>query len=57
MKDENSTEMKVVLDGAKPNNFEMAENVVAKEKLKTDIFTLKKSSQNVLQNMKARVKT
>ena len=34
MKDENNTEMKVGLDGAKPNNFEMAENVVAKGKVK-----------------------
>jgi cytochrome c-type biogenesis protein CcmE len=38
MKDENNTEMKVVLDGARPNNFEMAENVVAKGKVKDGYF-------------------
>jgi cytochrome c-type biogenesis protein CcmE len=38
MKDENNTEMKVVLDGAKPNNFEMAENVVAKGKVTEGYF-------------------
>lgn len=41
MKDENNTEMKVVLDGAKPNNFEMAENVVAKGKVKDGYFHAK----------------
>jgi cytochrome c-type biogenesis protein CcmE len=39
MKDENNTEMKVVLDGARPNNFEMAENVVAKGKVKDGFFS------------------
>ena len=41
MKDENSTEVKVVLDGAKPNNFEMAENVVAKGKMTDGYFHAK----------------
>jgi len=41
MKDENGQEMKVVLDGAKPNNFEMAENVVAKGKIKDGHFHAK----------------
>ncbi|MCI0449527.1 MAG: cytochrome c maturation protein CcmE [Chlorobi bacterium] len=38
MKDENNTEMKVVLDGAEPNNFKMAENIVAKGKVKDGQF-------------------
>jgi cytochrome c-type biogenesis protein CcmE len=33
--------MKVVLDGSKPNNFEMAENVVAKGKVKDGYFYAK----------------
>lgn len=41
MKDENNAEMKVVLDGAKPNNFEMAENVVAKGKVQNGYFHAK----------------
>ncbi len=41
MVDENNSEMKVVLDGAKPNNFEMAENVVAKGKVKDNYFHAK----------------
>lgn len=41
MKDENNTEMKVVLEGARPNNFEMAENVVAKGKVKDGYFHAK----------------
>jgi cytochrome c-type biogenesis protein CcmE len=41
MKDENGTEMKVVLDGARPNNFEMAESVVAKGKIKDGYFHAK----------------
>lgn len=41
MKDENGVEMKVILDGAKPNNFEMAENVVAKGKFKDGHFHAK----------------
>jgi len=38
MKDENNTEVKVVLEGAKPNNFDMAENVVAKGKMLDGYF-------------------
>jgi len=38
MKDENNTEMKVVLDGAEPNNFKMAESVVAKGKFTDGYF-------------------
>ena len=38
MKDENNTEMKVVLDGAEPNNFKMAESVVAKGKIQDGNF-------------------
>lgn len=38
MKDENNSEMKVVLDGAEPNNFNMAESVVAKGKIKDGSF-------------------
>jgi cytochrome c-type biogenesis protein CcmE len=38
MVDDNGTEMKVVLDGAKPNNFEVAEAVVAKGKVKDGYF-------------------
>ena len=41
MKDENNTEVKVVLDGAKPNNFDMAENVVAKGKMMDGYFHAK----------------
>ena len=41
MKDENNSEMKVVLDGARPNNFEMAESVVAKGKFKDGYFHAK----------------
>lgn len=41
MKDENNTEMKVVLAGARPNNFEMAESVVAKGKIKDGYFHAK----------------
>lgn len=41
MKDENNTEMKVVLAGARPNNFEMAESVVAKGKMKDGNFYAK----------------
>ena len=41
MVDEKGEEMKVVLDGAKPNNFEMAENVVAKGKVKDGYFHAK----------------
>ena len=41
MKDENNYEMKVVLEGAKPNNFELAENVVAKGKVANGYFHAK----------------
>lgn len=41
MKDENNSEMKVVLDGAKPNNFELAENIVVKGKVKDSYFHAK----------------
>ena len=41
MKDEGNTVMKVVLDGARPNNFEMAESVVAKGKVKDGNFYAK----------------
>jgi cytochrome c-type biogenesis protein CcmE len=38
MKDESNVEMKVILDGAEPNNFKMAESVVAKGKIKDGNF-------------------
>lgn len=38
MKDENNQIVKVVLDGAKPNNFEIATSVVAKGKFVGDVF-------------------
>jgi len=38
MVDEKNKEMKVVLDGAEPNNFKMAESVVAKGKIKDGYF-------------------
>ena len=38
MKDENATVVRVVLDGAKPNNFEIATSVVAKGKFEGDRF-------------------
>ena len=41
MKDDDSTEMKVVFDGAKPNNFDIATMVVAKGKVKDDVFYAK----------------
>ena len=41
MKDEGNNVMKVVLDGARPNNFEMAESVVAKGKVKDGNFYAK----------------
>ena len=41
MKDENNSVMKVVVDGSKPNNFEMAESVVAKGKVKDGNFYAK----------------
>ncbi len=41
MVDDYNTEMKVVLAGAKPNNFEVAEAVVAKGKVKNGEFHAK----------------
>lgn len=41
MIDENNTEVKVILAGARPNNFEMAESVVAKGKMKDGNFYAK----------------
>lgn len=38
MKDENNTVMKVVLEGAEPNNFKMAESIVCKGKIKDGYF-------------------
>lgn len=38
MKDENDTEMKVVLDGAKPNNFELADAIVVKGRYRDGYF-------------------
>ncbi len=38
MVDDFNQEMKVVLDGAKPNNFDVAEAVVAKGKMKDGYF-------------------
>ena len=38
MKDDNGTVMKVVLDGAKPNNFELAQSIVAKGKYAGNYF-------------------
>ncbi|HEY5125028.1 MAG TPA: cytochrome c maturation protein CcmE [Ignavibacteria bacterium] len=38
MLDDFNTEMKVVYDGAKPNNFEVAEGVVVKGKVKDGVF-------------------
>lgn len=41
MKDENNNVMKVILDGAKPNNFEMAETIVAKGRVADGFFKAK----------------
>jgi len=38
MKDDSNTVVRVVLDGAKPNNFELATSVVAKGKFEGDVF-------------------
>ena len=38
MIDDNNRELKVVLDGAKPNNFELATSVVAKGRYKDGYF-------------------
>ena len=41
MVDENNNEMKVVLDGAKPNNFDVADAIVAKGKVENGYFHAK----------------
>jgi cytochrome c-type biogenesis protein CcmE len=41
MKDDNNTTMRVVLDGYKPNNFEMAEYIVVKGKVEDGYFHAK----------------
>ena len=41
MRDDNNNEMKVVLDGAKPNNFEIADGIVAKGKVEDEHFHAK----------------
>lgn len=41
MKDDNQQVMRVVLDGAKPNNFEIATSVVAKGSINGDHFHAK----------------
>lgn len=38
MKDDNEEEMKVVYDGAKPNNFEIANAIVAKGRYRDGVF-------------------
>ena len=38
MKDERGVEMKVVFDGARPNNFELADAVVVKGRFRSDHF-------------------
>jgi len=38
MKDDNNTEMKIIYDGAKPNNFEVADALVVKGKVKDGVF-------------------
>ena len=38
MKDDNGQEVKVILDGAKPNNFELADAVVVKGRFENDAF-------------------
>lgn len=38
MKDENNKEVKVVLDGAKPNNFDIATSIVAKGRFQDGAF-------------------
>jgi len=38
MKDDNQREAKVILEGAKPNNFELATSVVAKGRFKDGCF-------------------
>jgi len=41
MRDDNNNEMKVVLEGAKPNNFEVADAIVAKGKVEDGYFHAK----------------
>ena len=41
MVDENNNEMKVVLDGARPNNFDVADAIVAKGKIENGYFHAK----------------
>ena len=41
MRDDNGNEMKVMLDGAKPNNFDVADMIVAKGKMKDGHFHAK----------------
>ncbi|MFC2092505.1 cytochrome c maturation protein CcmE [Bacteroidota bacterium] len=41
MVDENNNEMKVVLDGARPNNFDVADAIVAKGKVENGYFHAK----------------
>lgn len=41
MRDDTNNEIKVILDGAKPNNFDVAEAVVAKGKMKDGYFSAK----------------
>ncbi len=41
MKDENNNEMQVVLEGAKPNNFDVADAIVAKGKVENGYFHAK----------------
>jgi cytochrome c-type biogenesis protein CcmE len=38
MKDDNGQVVQVILDGAKPNNFEIATSLVAKGKFEGDVF-------------------
>ena len=38
MKDDNNTEMKVIYDGAKPNNFEIANAIVCKGRCRDGVF-------------------
>ncbi|HLP16179.1 MAG TPA: cytochrome c maturation protein CcmE [Bacteroidota bacterium] len=38
MKDDNNKEVRVVLDGAKPNNFDIATSIVAKGRFKDGTF-------------------
>jgi cytochrome c-type biogenesis protein CcmE len=58
MIDENNNKFKVVYNGARPNNFDMAESIVCKGKaLRTEYSKQRKYLLNALQNMKARGST